>query len=161
MQPGRRRTCEITRLAQLRMDDGKKVQFAEPEFQPSYETFTPHISNRKIKYKQPSARQAAVAHAPPSSVSKPNIDDALRRCTFFNTVLAVIRVLHWYQRVSVVTYQHIGRCEHKRMQQMHLEATRRENGMSRFWRVTYGRTLSTLVFTARTPQGSEHLEDRG
>lgn len=61
-----------------------------------------------MKYKPPSARQTAVAHAPPSSVSKPNIEDALRR-------------------VSVVTYQHIGRCEHKRLQQMQADAIRSKN----------------------------------
>ena len=91
---------------------GVRFQSEIEVFQPSYETFTPQISKDKIKYRAPSARQpsaAAMAMAPPSSVSKPNIDDALRR-------------------VSVVAYQHIGRCENRRLQaeQIRLAKLQRE-----------------------------------
>jgi hypothetical protein len=88
---------------------GVRFQSEIEVFQPSYETFTPQINKEKIKYRAPDKRQAAAASvmAPPSSVSKPNIDDALRR-------------------ISVVSYQHIGRCENRRLQAEQLKLARAE-----------------------------------
>lgn len=58
----------------------------------TYEAFTPKIS-RKVEYKNPEERSASCL-APPSSLSKPNCEDILKR-------------------VSVVIHQHIEKCELK------------------------------------------------
>jgi hypothetical protein len=88
---------------------GVRFQSEIEVFQPSYETFTPQINKEKIKYRAPDKRQSAAASviAPPSSVSKPNIDDALRR-------------------ISVVSYQHIGRCENRRLQAEQMQEAKAE-----------------------------------
>jgi hypothetical protein len=71
----------------------KKVRFSESDevFRPSYETFTPSVNDHRIEYRTPDQRVPA-AVAPPSSVSRPNYDDALRR-------------------VAIVAHSHIQKCE--------------------------------------------------
>lgn len=53
---------------------------------------TPKISHRSIAYKDPTKRESSTVLAPPSSISKPNYEDMLRR-------------------VSVVIHQHIAKCD--------------------------------------------------
>ena len=66
----------------------------------TYEAFTPKIS-RKVEYKNPEERSANCL-APPSSLSKPNCEDILKR-------------------VSVVIHQHIEKCEMKLSKQSNLD----------------------------------------
>ena len=66
----------------------------------TYEAFTPKIS-RKVEYKNPEERSANCL-APPSSLSKPNCEDILKR-------------------VSVVIHQHIEKCEMKLSKQNKLD----------------------------------------
>lgn len=84
----------------------KRVSFqsvGDGSFHPSYEVFTPKPEAMGSVYRPPEKRFPS-AVAPPSSVSRPNYHDALRR-------------------VSVVVYQHIQGCE-RRLKQMTLAAQR-------------------------------------
>ena len=69
----------------------KKITFVETTttFPLTSETYTPKV-NRDLQYRALDARHEE--RAPPSTVARPNFEDALRR-------------------VSVVLYQHIARCE--------------------------------------------------
>ncbi|CAM9812793.1 unnamed protein product [Chrysoparadoxa australica] len=72
----------------------KRVSFTEDEgFRPSYETYTPRLTHKAMKYRAPETR-AVGAVAPPSSVHRPNYHDAMRR-------------------VSIVVYNHIYSCERR------------------------------------------------
>jgi hypothetical protein len=75
-------------------------------FRPSYEVFTPHARNyERVAYRTLDKR-VPTAVAPPSSVSRPNYHDALRR-------------------VSVVVYQHLATCE-RRLKRMQREKVQME-----------------------------------
>ncbi|KAM3570432.1 hypothetical protein VYU27_007510 [Nannochloropsis oceanica] len=74
------------------LNNGSTQGEEDEKFTPSYAAYTP--SSRKthgLSYKTPELRQRH-ALAPPSSVSRPNIDDALRR-------------------ISLILHQHVDICE--------------------------------------------------
>lgn len=95
--PGSEDVCDTDvsfapRPARIKTDIAPRgVRFSdELVFTPSYEAYTPTPTS-DLKYKSPERRQRGLL-APPSSVTRPNIEDTLRR-------------------VSIVLHKHINTCE--------------------------------------------------
>lgn len=67
------------------MSSSKEVRFNDPEatFTPSYQAYTP-TPHHDLKYCSPERRQRGVI-GPPSSVARPNIEDALRRVRLYSS----------------------------------------------------------------------------